>query len=793
MVAPNRKLFKENEGGRDMKKMISWVVAAMLLLTLLPTIAQAQTDVDLNTQNGRLLISEAGTYTLTGSMRGTVWVDPGKGDVTLIMDNITIDGGTSAGIAAVSGDSLTVILANGTKNQVQDGGNDSLYDAAIFCAVPTRFEGNGRLDVTGNNKMGIRGQNADLTFASGSYFIQGPAGSVDTNRNLSVLNATVMDMNKNQVLAATPVMTVQTGSSGKLALWEEPGQNAITEYDSGATVTVLENLGDWSQVQVNRHIGYMENQYLTPVQGQSVDSISTATQVVTGNASPNTQNAFNPIGTSTGVNIPQMNDQQIPSSTNNQAQMPSGNSSQVQFASGMNNQQQNGNMAGGMMAPGGMALTSNADNPSEIVTSTAVNTAADLEADMENAEYITVSDENSQVKISDSGTYVVTGSSSDGNITVKKGTQSVVLILDDLDLTSTTGATLAVNKEAQVKLIVSGNVTLTDAENPDDENSTDETIADAFDGAAMKFKANSQIYMTGDGTLTINGNAKNGIKAGDDSSLIIDGGVTININAVNDGINGNYDVALLSGTFTIQAGDDAIHADHILTIGTQDGHGPTIRVTGSNEGLEGTVVNMFGGDVAVRATDDAINAANGDGLYEGALAYSFNMTGGKIDLNSTNGDGIDSNGNVNLIGGSAAISSVYNGGDAGIDYDGQMYVSDEFQLNNASGIAGPDGMPGNTMNGQMGGPGMMGGQSGMPGNQAASINQIPSAQQGQAPGNQAENSDQMPSAQQNQAPGNFMQMPMTGNAQPGFNSNQNGNGNPPTLPNSQLPASQANK
>ena len=191
-----------------MKKMISWVVAAMLLLTLLPTIAQAQTDVDLNIQNGRLLISEAGTYTLTGSMRGTVWVDPGKGDVTLIMDNITIDGGTSAGIAAVSGDSLTVILANGTKNQVQDGGNDSLYDAAIFCAVPTRFEGNGRLDVTGNNKMGIRGQNADLTFASGSYFIQGPAGSVDTNRNLSVLNATVMDMNKNQALAATPVMTV---------------------------------------------------------------------------------------------------------------------------------------------------------------------------------------------------------------------------------------------------------------------------------------------------------------------------------------------------------------------------------------------------------------------------------------------------------------------------------------------------------------------------------------------------------------------------------------------------------
>ena len=34
------------------------------------------------------------------------------------------------------------------------------------------------------------------------------------------------------------------------------------------------------------------------------------------------------------------------------------------------------------------------------------------------------------------------------------------------------------------------------------------------------------------------------------------------------------------------------------------------------------------------------------------------------------------------------------GGEAGIDYDGQIYISDEFQLNNNSGMSGPDGMPG---------------------------------------------------------------------------------------------------
>ena len=229
-------------------------------------------------------------------------------------------------------------------------------------------------------------------------------------------------------------------------------------------------------------------------------------------------------------------------------------------------------------------------------------------------------------------------------------------------------------------------------------------MADAFDGAAFKAKANSSVYVTGDGTLTINGNAKNGIKAGDDASLIFDG-VTVNINAVKDGINGNYDVTLLSGNFTIAAGDDAIHADQILTIGDPDsGEGPTIRVTSSEEGLEGTVVNIHGGDISIVSNDDAVNAANGDGLYEGVLDYSFNMTGGRLSINSK-GDGIDSNGNINLVGGSAEIHSSYNGGEAGIDYDGQFYISDDFNLNNQSGTAGPD---------NMGGPGGFGGQQ--PGN-----------------------------------------------------------------------------
>ena len=362
--------------------------------------------------------------------------------------------------------------------------------------------------------------------------------------------------------------------------------------------------------------------------------------------------------------------------------------------------------------PGGMmnnAMAALADTAGEIVSGTTTNSAADLTADLENATTITVTDEDNEVKITESGTYVITGSASDGNITVKKGTTGVVLILEDLDLTSTTGAAVSVNKDSEVQIVVSGSVTLTDAENPADETSEDAEVADAYDGAALKIKAGSSVYLTGGGTLTVNGSAKNGIKAGDDASLVIDGeDLTIDITAANDGINVNYDLTIASGTVTVSAADDALHADRILTVGSEDeSTSPTVTITKSNEGMEGTVVNIYSGNVSVKSTDDAINAANSDDLYAGELAYSINITGGTVTVSSQL-DGLDSNGNVNLTGGAVTIqNSARNGGDAGIDYDGSLYVSSGATLNNTNGVAGPDMMPGQ-MNGQMGMPGQMG-------------------------------------------------------------------------------------
>lgn len=642
------------------KKMLAALMVAVLAFSMLGATAFAQTDVDLSRQDGKLLITEPGSYVLQGKLSGCVTVDPGQGEVELILDGVDIDGSTGAGIIALSGDKLTVTLPEGAVNRVIDGGADAQFDAAIYSKVDTVFEGNGALYVTGNFRNGIRAEKADLTFNGGSYAIKAQ------NFGISARTLTVNDGH----------FSIQAPDS------IDPAARLVMNggfLDEVAPVTQTPSAPAESA----------QNMEAAPAQDAQAPEMPSDN--FDGQQPPEM-----PSGSFDGQQAPEM------PSDNFDGQQP------PEMPSGSFDGQQPPEMPGEMQQPGQQTALSSADSATEVVSGTMTNSAASLEADYANATYITVTDDDSQVTIKSSGTYVVTGSSSDGNITVKKGTTGVVLVLDDLDLTSTTGATVSINKEAEVKIIISGTVTLTDNENPDDENSTDEAVADAFDGAALKAKANSQVYVTGDGTLVIHGNAKNGIKAGDDSSLIFYG-VTVNIDAVNDGINGNYDVSLLSGSFTIAAGDDAIHADHILSIGNTDGTGPTIRVTESTEGLEGTVVNIYGGDISIVSSDDAINAANGDGLYEGVLDYSFNMMGGRLVINSQ-GDGIDSNGNVNLIGGSAEIHSGAVGGEAGIDYDGQLYVGPDFQLNNQSGASGPDGMGG--MPGEFGGqmPGQMGGQ-----------------------------------------------------------------------------------
>ncbi len=157
-----------------MKKIIATILAIVLVCSIGAASAFALSSNMPATGGGMLNISEAGTYTLTGRLRGTVCVDPGVGDVILILDNVTVSGGDLPGILALSGDSLTVSVKDGTANTVMDGSGNAQMGAAIFSRVNTIFEGGGSINIVGGSKDGIRMENADLTINGGRFEISAP-------------------------------------------------------------------------------------------------------------------------------------------------------------------------------------------------------------------------------------------------------------------------------------------------------------------------------------------------------------------------------------------------------------------------------------------------------------------------------------------------------------------------------------------------------------------------------------------------------------------------------------------
>ncbi|MCH5315561.1 MAG: carbohydrate-binding domain-containing protein [Eubacterium sp.] len=168
-----------------------------------------------------------------------------------------------------------------------------------------------------------------------------------------------------------------------------------------------------------------------------------------------------------------------------------------------------------------------------------------------------------------------------------------------------------------------------------------------------------------------------GIKA--DAELTVDGG-TININSADDAIHSNSDVSVNGAEITISTGDDGIHSDSNIVI--YDG---TINISQSYEGIEGNTVEIKGGTISVKASDDGLNASGGKDSsgFDGGMrkdefaadsSASITISGGKLTVNAF-GDGIDSNGNLYVSGGETYVSGPENGGNGALDYNGEANIT----------------------------------------------------------------------------------------------------------------------
>lgn len=199
---------------------------------------------------------------------------------------------------------------------------------------------------------------------------------------------------------------------------------------------------------------------------------------------------------------------------------------------------------------------------------------------------------------------------------------------------------------------------------------------------------NSQSSTT---TTDENSTSMKGLKA--TNSLLISGG-NFNINSADDSVHSDVSVIINGGTFTIASGDDAIHAEDTLTVTAGK-----IDISESYEGLEALHIDVQGGDIKLKASDDGLNAAGGtdqsgteggrDGMFGGGPGGmgggrpgggghgggmsansngSIKISGGVLYINSS-GDGLDANGTLEISGGHTTVVGPTQGDTATLDYD----------------------------------------------------------------------------------------------------------------------------
>lgn len=352
-------------------------------------------------------------------------------------------------------------------------------------------------------------------------------------------------------------------------------------------------------------------------------------------------------------------------------------------------------------------------------------TFTDIAITAKDGDYTGYNIDGTALTIEAAGTYIVSGSCQSGSITVKKGVTGVTLVLGGLTLTADGTAAIACNKSSGVTIVAKDGTTniLSDTETNNGDSYPDNTNAE---NAVIKCKDGSQVTLCGSGSLTVNATGKNGIKSGattdeEGEAWLVIRDLTLTISApVNDAINAEASLTILSGDLTIDAGDDAVHSDYYLTVGAAGTDGPTITVNSCNEGLEAADLSIAGGNITIHAGDDCLNAANSDLT---GYAFTLSISGGTLVMDTTSGDGIDSNGTLSISGGTVVVWTNSTADNQPLDADGTLSITSGTVLA-AGGSAGmgitlsgdsqPYVMFGSTGMGGMGGgrPGSIGGQHG---------------------------------------------------------------------------------
>ena len=257
---------------------------------------------------------------------------------------------------------------------------------------------------------------------------------------------------------------------------------------------------------------------------------------------------------------------------------------------------------------------------------------------------------DNQIKITQGGDFTVSGTLSDGNITISTK-EKVKIRLSGAKITSSENPCIFVEDADKAY------ITLTDG-------TENHLIAENSDDGAIYSKENLEIK--GDGSLDIESKAGHGIKASD--NLNIENGI-ITINATSDGIHINDTLKMTGGTVNITSVNDGIDCESIVNIS-----GGTINIETNGTPIENTQTTtetteevprrgmweMDEADVEFEKSTKGINAE-----------WMMVISGGEINVNSAS-HAIHCQDEIEITGGKFSLSSKY---DKGISAHGNLTIS----------------------------------------------------------------------------------------------------------------------
>lgn len=270
--------------------------------------------------------------------------------------------------------------------------------------------------------------------------------------------------------------------------------------------------------------------------------------------------------------------------------------------------------------------------------------------------------DGSKVTITSAGTYVISGTLTDGCIDVNvSGKRTVRIILNGVNVTSSTTAPFIVEDAKKVV------VTLADGTTNTFTDSTRATTDDEDYSAAITSKAD--LTFNGNGTLNVNAGYRNGIKSSDDLKIVSG---TFNITSNEDGIVGKDLLAIKNGTFNITSGQDGMKSTYDTddTKGNIIIDGGTFNITAATDGIQSEhILRINGGD---------FNIKTGGGYQASTKSSSQNNSFGRMNNTSTQSTSTDEASMKGLKAGTVIkiTSGTYtiNAQDDAVHTNGDMYI-----------------------------------------------------------------------------------------------------------------------